>query len=161
MSGRKISRAFTIHYHFTNHKPLGQTRRTFHTAMRNSRRNKSYPSVNTWNYVIPGEFRTDSSCREIPKALLEIEGYCMLNIGYSGSKDRYCFELKSDGTFKRKKNTEYDPKTQPDPYPSGCPRSIKSSCIPCKHFSWCESDPDFWEKDRPLHSTPKLRAEYH
>ena len=108
--------------------------------MRHSRRNKSYPSVHTWNYVTPGESRTDSAGYEIPAVLTEIEGYCMLNIGFSQCKNRYNFEMKPDGTFKRQKNIRYDPNLKPEPFPEGCPQKIRSVCIRCRHFAWCEPD---------------------
>jgi|GEM_PF-1843388 len=111
--------------------------------MRRYRRNKSYPSVNTWNYVTPGKSRIDSAGCEIPAALTEIEGYCMLNIEFGQRRGRYNFEMKPDGTFKRQKNTRYDPIMKPDPYPKGCPRAIRPVCIGCRHFAWCEPDPDY------------------
>jgi hypothetical protein len=84
---------------------------------------KNYPQVNTWNYIT-------------------IEGYCMLNIEYGGCKDRYCYELKPDGSRKRVKNTDYNPAIKPDPFPEGCPRSVRSTCIECRHFAWCDPDDD-------------------
>jgi len=94
--------------------------------MKNSE--KDYPSVNTWSYIT-------------------IEGYCMLNMEYTGCKDRYLFELKSDGSLKKKDNDRYDPKLKPDPYPDYCRRSVSSECIRCRHFAWCDPDENFNRED--------------
>jgi hypothetical protein len=110
--------------------------------MRKSRRKKAYPNVDTWNYIPIKEFLTIPSHHQFPTNLSRIEGYCMLNTDYSMCKDRYDFELKSNGTLKRERNVSYDPKKKPDPYPEGCPRSIRSICISCRHFAWCEPDDD-------------------
>ena len=77
----------------------------------------------------------------------------MLNIDYSMCKDRYDYELKSNGTFKRKRNALYNPTKNPDPYPEGCPRSIRSMCIGCRHFAWCDPDDDI--------ITVKKRDDFH
>jgi len=66
----------------------------------------------------------------------------MLNTDYSMCKDRYDYELKSNGTFERKRNAMYNPTKNPDSYPEGCPRSIRSVCISCRHFAWCDPDDD-------------------
>jgi hypothetical protein len=108
--------------------------------MRKSRRNETYPTVDTWNYIPVEEILTKSFLHQLPANLSRIEGYCMLNLDYSGCKDRYNYELKSEGTFKRRKNGSYDPDKKPDPYPEGCPRAIRSMCIGCIHFAWCEPE---------------------
>jgi len=77
--------------------------------MKNSE--KDYPSVNTWSYIT-------------------IEGYCMLNMEYTGCKDPYLFELKSDGSLEKKDNDRYD-----------------SECIGCRYFAWCDPDENFNRED--------------
>ena len=66
----------------------------------------------------------------------------MLNMDYGGCYSRYSYELKPGGSLKRVKNTEYDPSKKPDPYPEGCPRSVRSTCMDCKHFAWCDPTDD-------------------
>jgi len=110
--------------------------------MRKSGKNKEYPHVDTWNYIPLKEFLTNSSYLQVPTDLSRIEGYCMLNVEYSMSKDRYDYELKSNGIFTRKRNDRFDPTKNPDPYPEGCPRLIRSKCIGCRHFAWCDPDDD-------------------
>lgn len=110
--------------------------------MRKSGREKEYPHVDTWNYIPVKDILTDSSYLQIPADLSRIEGYCMLNVEYSMSKDRYDYELKSNGTFKRKRNERFDPTKNPDPYPEDCPRSIRARCTRCRHFAWCAPDDD-------------------
>ena len=90
-------------------------------AMKRSRKNEDYPSVTTWNYIT-------------------IEGYCMLNTDFAASKNRYDYQLLPDKSFKRRKNDRYDPAIQPEPYPENCSRSIRSTCIGCRHFAWCDPD---------------------
>jgi len=114
------------------------------------------------------EFPKNSSCRQVltnlskieefRRILLifeshfarfsEIEGYCMLNMECGGCYSRYSYELKPDGSLKRVKNKEYDPSKKPDPYPEGCPRSVRSTCIGCTHFAWCDPGDD--EKRDPV-----------
>jgi hypothetical protein len=89
---------------------------------------EDYPAVNTWS-------------------LITIEGYCMLNIEYGGCKDRYDYQLNPDRTFTRIKNEHYDPKRKPDPYPEACQRSVRSSCIGCRHFAWCDPDDENREEN--------------
>ncbi len=79
-----------------------------------------YPSVGTWEYIT-------------------IEGYCMLNMDYGMRKDRYLFKLRRDGSWKRIRNTMYDPAAEPDSYPEGCARGVSSRCIGCRHFAWCDA----------------------
>jgi hypothetical protein len=110
--------------------------------MRKSGKKKEYPHVDTWNYIPRKEFQTNSSYLQVPTDLSRIEGYCMLNVEYSMSKDRYDYELKSNGDFKRKRNERFDPTKNPEPYPEGCPRSIRSKCTGCQHFAWCDPDDD-------------------
>jgi hypothetical protein len=83
--------------------------------------NEDYPAVHSWNYIT-------------------IEGYCMLNREYRMCHDRYDYRLNPDRTFTRMKNERYDPKRKPDPYPGNCKRSVRSSCIECSHFAWCDPD---------------------
>ena len=66
----------------------------------------------------------------------------MLNMDYGGCYSRYSYELKPDRSLKRVKNKEYDPSKKPDPYPEGCPRSVRSTCMDCKHFAWCDPTDD-------------------
>ncbi len=80
-----------------------------------------YPTVHSWDYVT-------------------VEGYCMLNTEYGMCNSRYNYELKPDGSFVRRKNECYDPTKKPDPFPDNCTRSIRPSCIGCRHFAWCEPD---------------------
>jgi hypothetical protein len=82
---------------------------------------EDYPAIHTWN-------------------MITIEGYCMLNVEYGGCKDRYNYRLNPDRTFTRIKNERYDPKRKPDSYPDDCKRSVRSSCIGCWHFAWCDPD---------------------
>lgn len=116
--------------------------------MKKSHKNEDYPSVNTWNYITIEEFLTNSSCRQVLTNLSEIEGYCMLNTDYGACKDRYNYELQSDGSLKRKRNVRYNPTMKPDPYPEGCPRSIRSMCIGCRHFAWCDPDHDITDSEK-------------
>jgi hypothetical protein len=88
---------------------------------KNGNNDDEYPAVHTWNY-------------------LTVEGFCMLNVKYSTCSDRYNYELKPDGSFARRKNQQYDPTVIPNPFPDNCTRSIRSSCIGCRHFAWCEPD---------------------
>jgi hypothetical protein len=105
---------------------LKQKNRTIEAAMRKTK--EDYPSVHTWSYIT-------------------IEGYCMLNMDYGGCYSRYDYELKPDGSRKRVKNKQYDPLKKPDPYPEGCPRSVRCTCIGCQHFAWCDPRDD--EKHDP------------
>jgi len=82
---------------------------------------EDYPAVHSWNYIA-------------------VEGYCMLNMEYRMCHDRYNCRLNPDRTLTRMKNERYDPKRKPDSYPDGCKRSIRSSCIECGHFAWCDPD---------------------
>jgi len=132
-------------HHDPTTKPLKQKNRTIEAAMRKNK--EDYPSVHTWSYITIEEFPTNSSCRQVPANLSEIEGYCMLNMDYGGCYSRYDYELKPDGSWKRVKNKQYDPSKKPDPYPEGCPRSVRSTCIGCKHFAWCDPRDD--EKHDP------------
>jgi hypothetical protein len=83
--------------------------------------NEDYPAVHSWNYIT-------------------VEGYCMLNMEYRMCHDRYNYQLNPDRTFTRIKNERYDPKREPDSYPKDCKRSVRSSCIECRHFAWCDPD---------------------
>lgn len=83
--------------------------------------NEDYPAVHSWNYIT-------------------VEGYCMLNTEYRMCHDRYNYRLNPDRTFTRMKNERFDPKRKPDPYPGNCKRSVRSSCIECSHFAWCDPD---------------------
>ena len=128
---------------------------------------EDYPSVHTWSYITIEEFPTNSYCRQVLANLSEIEGYCMLNMDYGGCYSRYDYELKPDGSRKRVKNKQYDPSKKPDPYPEGCPRSVRCTCIGCKHFAWCDPrddenhDSELQETTRPytlnLHEKCSLR----
>ena len=89
--------------------------------MKKSPPSHNYPSVNSWNFIT-------------------IEGYCMLNMEYGGCHYRYDYQLNPDGTFKPVKNPRYDPGMKPDPYPPDCKQSIRSSCIECVHFAWCDPE---------------------
>ncbi|MFA7695561.1 MAG: hypothetical protein WCX63_08510 [Methanoregula sp.] len=82
-----------------------------------------YPAVHSWNYIT-------------------VEGYCMLNIEYGMCSRRYNYEMKTGGSFVRRKNEKYDPAVTPEPYPDNCTRSIQPSCIGCRHFAWCKPDHD-------------------
>ena len=62
---------------------------------KSGKRDDEYPAVHSWNYIT-------------------VEGYCMLNMEFGMFKDRYICELKTDGSFKRKKNDRYDPTKKPD-----------------------------------------------
>ena len=146
-------------------KPLKQKNRTIKAAMRKTK--EDYPSVHTWSYITIEEFPMNSSCRQVLANLSEIEGYCMLNMDYGGCYSRYDYELKPDGSRKRVKNKQYDPSKKPDPYPEGCPRSVRCTCIGCKHFAWCDPrddenhDSELQETTRPytlnLHEKRSLR----
>jgi len=83
--------------------------------------NEDYPAVHSWNYIT-------------------VEGYCMLNMEYRMCHDRYNYRLNPDRTFTRINNKHYDPKRIPDSYPDNCMRSMRSSCIECRHFAWCDPD---------------------
>jgi len=89
--------------------------------MKKSQHAEDYPAVHSWNYIT-------------------IEGYCGLNVEYGCCHDRYNYQLNPDRTFKRVKNDRYDPTAKPDPYPVKCTRSVRSSCIGCIHFAWCDPD---------------------
>jgi hypothetical protein len=104
----------------TYHKLLGATINIL-SGMKASTRKDEYPSVDSWNY-------------------LTVEGYCMLNTEYDMCSSRYNYELKTDGSFVRRKNQQYDPTVIPDPFPDNCPRSIQPTCIGCPHFAWCKPD---------------------
>lgn len=67
--------------------------------MKKSGKDKEYPHVDTWNYILVKDILTDSSYLQIPADLSRIEGYCMLNVEYSTSKDRYDYELKIQWYF--------------------------------------------------------------
>ncbi len=69
---------------------------------KSGKRDDEYPAVHSWNYIT-------------------VEGYCMLNMEFGMFKDRYICELKTDGSFKRKKNDRYDPTKKPDSYPKDAP----------------------------------------
>jgi hypothetical protein len=84
---------------------------------------EDYPAVHSWNYIT-------------------IEGFCMLNMEYRMCHNRYNHRLNPDRTFTRVKNEHYDPKRKPDPYPDDCKHSVRSSCIECRHFGWCDPDDD-------------------
>jgi hypothetical protein len=86
-----------------------------------NRSRDNYPSVHSWNY-------------------LTVEGYCMLNMEYGMCSSRYNYEMKPDGSFVRRKNERYDPAATPDPFPDNCTRSVRSSCIGCRHFAWCNPE---------------------
>jgi len=101
--------------------------KTILQAMRKSQRSDGYPAVHSW------------SC-------ITIEGYCMLNMEYRCCNDRYNYRLNPDRTFTRVKNDRYDPTMKPDPYPAGCKRSVRSSCIGCIHFGWCDPDEESTNK---------------
>ena len=100
--------------------------------MRKSHRTENYPAVHSWNFIT-------------------IEGYCMLNMEYRCCHYRYNYRLNPDRTFTRVKNDRYDPAMKPDPYPADCKRSVRSSCIGCIHFGWCDpedgSTGETWEKN--------------
>ncbi|HVP95656.1 hypothetical protein [Methanoregula sp.] len=81
----------------------------------------NYPAVHSWNY-------------------LTVEGYCMLNTEFGMCSSQYNYELKPDGSSARRKNERYDPAAIPDPFPDSCPRSVRPSCIGCRHFAWCEPE---------------------
>ena len=70
----------------------------------------------------------------------------MLNVEYGCCKDRYNYRLNPDRTFTRIKNERYDPKRKPDSYPDDCKRSVRSSCIECRHFAWCDPDDEIPEE---------------
>jgi hypothetical protein len=116
--------------------------------MRKSGKNKEYPHVDTWNYIPLKEFLTNSSYLQVPTDLSRIEGYCMLNVEYSMSKDRYDYELKSNGIFTCKRNDRFDPTKNPDPFPEGCPRSIRFMCMKCRHFAWCDPHHDIADREK-------------
>ena len=82
---------------------------------------EDYPAVDSWNYIT-------------------VEGYCMLNMEYRTCHDRNNYRLNPDRTLTRIKNERYDPKIKPDPFPDDCTRSVRSSCIACRHFAWCDPD---------------------
>lgn len=88
---------------------------------------EDYPAVHSW------------SC-------ITIEGYCMLNTVYRMCHDRYNYRLNPDRTFTRVKNKQYDPTMKPDSYPDDCKRSVRSSCIECRHFAWCDPDDENHEE---------------
>jgi hypothetical protein len=100
--------------------------------------NEACPAVHSWNYI---------TIEEPPRVLLVfevlinhsyVEGYCMLNTEYRMCHDRYNYRLNPDRSFTRIKNERYDPKRRPEPYPEDCKRSVRSSCIGCRHFAWCD-----------------------
>jgi hypothetical protein len=62
----------------------------------------------------------------------------MLNREYRICKDRYNYRLNPDRTFTGVKNHQYNPTMKPEPYPSDCKHSVRSSCIGCIHFGWCD-----------------------
>lgn len=111
----------------SDHKPIGIRKKTGTQNMKKIQDTEDYPAVHSWSYIT-------------------IEGYCMLNMEYRMCHHRYNHRLNPDRTFTRIKNERYDPKRKPDPYPGDCKRSVRSSCIECRHFGWCDPDDENHEE---------------
>ncbi len=108
-------------------------------------KSENYPSVHTWTTIPSKEFPVKFSHRKDVKNLSFIEGYCTLNYNFRMCKDPHNYELRPDGSFRRRKNELYNPPVKPDPYPAGCGRSVSSHCIGCRHFAWCDPDDETYD----------------
>ena len=78
---------------------------------------------------------------------ITIELFCMLNIDYIQTSEKYnykChFDQDSDNLkWERVLNPQYDPSIPPDPWPDHCKKTLGIDCLKCKHVAYADYKPE-------------------